>query len=387
MKQRLGTRAMFVLAMLVACVLAVGTSIALAAEVDSSMGGNKSLTVNPAPSSSPDDGHDEALRNAVPQVNVYLIASGTYLDQYDTYEYKLDPAYKDLESTFSKVSAIKSSTNNTAGQSSDTEEPTWADLADDAGKIVSKSGGTIKPVTGGPVAAGTKIMNLQDGLYLVLIDPAQGNRYTYTFTPAIIAVPNKESDGKTVADTTVPGVWTVDVIANVKWEPTPNKGSLTINKSVTGYSGEPASFVYHIVGTDAEGKVQFEARRLVHVGADEVTNGASVTVGRIPLGLKITVWEEYPGASYRQVIDAAQGLTNPVVIDSGVVADGEGVTPVSVRFVNEPNDSGKGGHGIENHFVFDKTLNGGDWRSPTVNAVVGDTVDGAKVTPSKPVSE
>lgn len=325
MKHKLISSVAVAVAACVACVLAFGAVFAHA-DVDAGLGGNNELIINVA------DGESD-VKDANPSVRVYRIATGAKDANYDTYNYTFDvEPFAELGKGFDPATMTSDS---------------WQRMAEAAQKIVADSGVGHNA----EAAVGDKVFGLADGIYLVLLPEASSNLYTYTFAPALVAVPGKVgADGAPVYNTSA-GRWTntdpvEPVHAVVKWSRAQRYGSLQINKTVNNFSGEAATFVYHIVDAETRGQ-KFEAHAAVQYTAEGVQ---SATVGQIPAGLEVIVTEEYEGGRYRLVSDNGVPAT--------IAADGV----AEVSFVNEPNDSGKGGHGIENHFVFDESTNGGDWK-------------------------
>jgi hypothetical protein len=135
-------------------------------------------------------------------------------------------------------------------------------------------------------------------------------------------------------------------------------GQLEINKTVEDFSGEAASFVFHVVDTDAQGNegTKYNEYATVQYTAE---GAKSAVLSHIPAGLVLNVYEEYPGGRYSLV--SVNGL--PVDDDpkATVTIIADQIIPVS--FTNKSNDFPVGGHGIENHFVFDydEEKKNGDW--------------------------
>lgn len=324
MKHKMNRRVALAFAVCMACVLAFGAALAQA-DINSGLSGTNKLTVSVA-----DPKTD--VKNASVQVNVYRVATGSKDTSYDTYNYTFDvPAFKDLGEGYDPATMTSDS---------------WQSMAKAASKIVSDK--SLTPDASAP--AGETIAELPDGMYLVVIPEAHSELNSFTFTPALVAVPGKVgADGSAVYNTSE-GRWTntdpeVPVTMVAKWSMSPLYGSLQINKVVPGFSGEAATFVYHIVDTQTSGQ-QYENYAAVQYTADGVQ---SATVNHIPAGMEVTVTEEYTGARFDLASDASQ--TTSIVANQTVAVD----------FQNKPNDSGKQGHGIENHFVFDEEFNGGDW--------------------------
>lgn len=320
MKHRLSKRIAIVLAACVTCVLAFGVTLAKA-DVDSGMSGNNKLLVSIADNNS-------GLAGLDAQVNMYRVATATKDSGSDTYKYDFKVE------AFSKLGEKMAKSD-------------WEGMAAEGAKIVRDR--SLTPDAAAP--AGQTITGLPDGIYLVLIPDVASAQYSYSFAPQIVSLPGKVgADGKPVYNTSE-GRWTnsdpavpVEIVAKPSMDV--RYGRLEINKTVTDFSGEGDTFVYRIADTQTDGK-QFEAIAAINYTA----NGAKpAVIERIPAGMEVTVTEVNTGARYQVVSEASQTVT--------IV--GGGVTPVS--FENEPNGSAKGGHGIENHFVFDQNRNGGDWQ-------------------------
>ena len=327
MKHRISKRIALALAMCVTCVLAFGATF-VRADVNSGMGGTNELQVSVADP-------ETDVKNADAKYNVYLVATATKDDRYDTYKYKFEvDAFNELGEGFDQATMTSDS---------------WQKMAEAAKGIVERD--KIEPNNHEPVPVGEKLTGLGDGIYLVLIPDAQSQLNTYTFTPALVSVPGKVgADGAPVYNT-ADGRWTntnptVPVPMVAKWSMAPRYGSLQINKTVSAFDGQPATFTYHIVDTATNGE-QYENYAAVQYTAEGVQ---STTIGHLPAGMELTVTEVDSGARYSVVGSDTQTAT--------IAAD----KSVAVDFQNAPNESGKVGHGIENHFVFDKDLNGGDWQ-------------------------
>ena len=283
------------------------------------------------------------VKNANAQVNVYLVATASKDASYDTYNYTFDvEAFKELGKGFDQASMTSDS---------------WIKMADAAKGIVEKN--NVSPNVTAPL--GESITGLRDGIYLVLIPDAQSDINTFSFTPALVSLPGKVgADGAPVYNTSA-GRWTntnpvVPVPLVAKWSNKQLLGSLRINKTVNGFDGRPATFTYHIVDTETGG-AKYENYAAVQYTSDGVQ---STTVGGIPAGMNLTVTEVNTGARYQVAGDATKTATV------------SGSETVAVDFVNEPNGSGKVGHGIENHFVFSENVNDGDWQLD-VRAIDGDS--------------
>lgn len=321
MKHKLSKRALLVLAMCVTCVLAFGAAFAQAS-TDSRLGGKNVLVVNVA-----------NIKDASAQVNLYRIATGSKDGTYDTYNYTFDvESFKELGNGYDPATMTSDS---------------WQAMAETAKGIVADK----KLTPDATAAAGDDITGLPDGLYLVIVPDTASSTHSYTFTPAIVALPGKvDADGSPVYRTDL-GTWTnatdpvTPVNVNVKGSMTQLFGSLKINKTVSNFLGEPVTFTYHVVDTKTGGK-EYEVFTGVHYTAEGVQ---SDTINQIPAGMELTVTEIDTGAGYRLTSEDNQVAT----IKANEVAE--------VSFQNEPDNSGITGHGVVNHFVYDDNYNGGDW--------------------------
>lgn len=328
MKHRMSNRlalAACVACALVACMLAFGATLAQA-DVDSGLGGANELLVSVSVNE-----QDPDVQKADATVSLYRVATGSKNADYDTYDYTFDvDAFKSISEGYDLATMTNYS---------------WHSMAEAASLIVRDQ----EIPADATAKMGEKISGLADGIYLVRVSNATTEQYTYSFTPALVALPGKvDADGAPTYNTSS-GRWTntepmVPVPVTVKWSQSPRYGSLRIDKTVTGFKGEAATFVYHIVDAKTHGKV-YENFAAVQYTAEGTQ---STTVGHIPAKLELLVTEEYTGARYKLASPNDQTIT--------ITAD----EIVSVAFVNEPDDSGTGGHGIENHFVFDYRQ--GDWQ-------------------------
>lgn len=325
MKHKIIKRAGLVLAMCVACVLAIGATFAQAT-TDSGLGGPNVLVVNVA-------NPESEIKDASVKVNLYRIATGSKDAKYDTYNNTFDVQ------NFAELGEGYDPATMTADS--------WQKMAEAAQKIVEEK--KLSPdVT---ADAGEEITGLPHGLYLVLTPDTTSSTKSFTFTPAIVALPGKVgADGSAVYNTGL-GTWTnatdpvtpVNVV--VKWSMEQRYGKLQINKTATGFSGEPVTFSFYIAGYDGENLV-YENHAAVQYTAEGVQ---STEVGHIPAGLNIVVYEEDDAPGYQLVSE--DGVKTVIVADD----------TVEVSFENTKQTPGTSitGHGIENHFVFDEKT--GDW--------------------------
>ena len=189
---------------------------------------------------------------------------------------------------------------------------------------------------------------LELGLYLILVDPVSTDHYTYSFAPYLVSVPGNNYYEDETDD------WIYDVEVGLKVEQTPRYGSLVINKDLTGFNatyGDNAIFVYEVeiltLEEQAKQPEQQTAETRIVTLEFSAAGTDSVTIEDIPAGAQVTVTEVYSGAGYQTVGNDAVEVT--------IIADGEEDSPVSVSFVNEPDNTFTGGYGAINHFSLDNT--------------------------------
>lgn len=341
---RLGALALGIVMVLT---LAFGTAVAYAAW------GSGSSTLTILASNSTDETFVQDVESAGVQVDVYQIATAAPDDQLGAYRYTLIAPF------------------DTSAMQSPLSTSSWQDLALEAKSIVTAADGNVKAVATNHAITGeaaSPLANLADGMYLVLAhgqgganEPAYSRRYAYTYSPAVTVLPTREADENGVISTAGAGDWLDNATIVLKPERSPLYGSLTINKTVEDFSGQPATFVFHITGSmvlpaTTEGG---EVRTITYDNYAAITyNGtqesASTTVTHIPAGMTVQVEEVYAGARYRlSSNDTASKTVGPIVAD-------QAGDPISVSFDNESNNTGKGGNGIENKFTFNLN-NTGDW--------------------------
>ena len=284
------------------------------------------------------DANEDIASASVP-VHIYRIASASKDPNYDTYNYTFDiEAFKSLRKDYDQATA---------------KQEDYLALAV-AAKAMVEGGAGIEPyssatatVEEGSSQACANFNGLADGLYLVLASEVQTSTYSYTFTPAIVSLPAKVNADGSAALNTSEGSWTnatdppttVEVV--VKHEEEQLFGDLVVNKSVNNFSGEAATFVFHVYDSTTNGE-EYDRYVAVQFSGGET---ASATLPHIPAGLELTVEEEYTGARY-QAQTGAQQVT--------IVANEE----VGVGFVNARVE-GPSGHGIENSYTLDEET--GDW--------------------------
>ena len=238
----------------------------------------------------------------------------------------------------------------------------WQEIAREAALVVEK-GESGPPERRGDFLApeyNVTMSGLDDGIYLAVIFSKTGSyewekdesgestgstvitgaRAIYTFEPQLIALPSKSKDGSESASSDSDD-WQKDLTIYLKPKVEERYGSLIINKTVKDpTSDESATFVFHIVDTETGGNKYENYAAITWPAANQTT------VTHIPVGMEVTVTEQYEGARFD-----ADGSAQPVTIK----ADVEEGAPVSVPFTN--NGNGKetgGGNGIQNNFELTK---------------------------------
>lgn len=278
---------------------------------------NCSLTVNVADSGS----YADDLANAAIDVKLYKVA-----DVAKTGAFTSTENFSSL-----KIEDVKSGEEN------------WEQTAKDAVKIVDDK--KITPdgeltVTGG---TGTKD-SLSCGLYLVEAEKADTDRYSYSFNPYIISLPdNLYYQSKDPED----DAWIYDVTSGLKPEQESRYGSLKIRKTLQDFNAslKEATFVFQVEGTDDEGNVVYS--NVASTTFDAVGTKEAV-LDKIPAGAHLTVTEVYSGASYK--------LTSAESQETTIVAD----QTMEVDFSNTYDDKIVPGYGVTNHFEYDEN-NGWKW--------------------------
>ncbi len=241
----------------------------------------------------------------------------------------------------------------------------WQALAGEAEKIVSSAfvpadaSVTIQRTQEGEGAAKGVITGLSPGLYLIVPKETYNPEYTvlYTFTPYLTALPGSAY--------TVTGegsdAWVYDTVIGLKPEADRQFGKLNIRKTLETYNEAlgKATFVFHIIGTDPAGTVQYdEVESMTFASAGSKT----LTIDQIPAGLSVTVTEVYSGASYT----VSGSGEETVLIVSDAAAGADAAQEASVVLTNRYNGGNRGGYGVTNRFESDG--NGGwTWNNPTVS--------------------
>lgn len=218
----------------------------------------------------------------------------------------------------------------------------WSERAAQAAKIVSEK--DLEPVKrvvteNGEVTA----TGLKTGLYLICPDVAVADNYTYTFAPSLVSLPNNYyySSGNDEWVYSLTGTNKV----TLKPEQHERYGDLVINKKLTGLNntfGEKTTFVFRIAIEKLDGSKETKVESLTF----DAVGSQSKTIKNLPAGAKVTVTEEYSGAIYK-LTSANDQVTTILANDEYSKA---GAASAEVSFENAPDDTWKGGYGVENHF-------------------------------------
>jgi len=340
------------LAALLLAALLCGGSFAFAVGTWWTPGGN-TLTVTAE--------NNERLMNdiksggTIVQVDVYKVADAKAQDAYQAFDYE-------LVSPFSTTDMETLLSNELSGNDSTWEK--FSKAAAELAKNAEKAGtGTIG--TDGKVSIALD----NDGLYLVLPHGqevtdgslvAYGATEQYAFTPSCIALPTKynagySSEGYLIGEVRTDGTygdWQKTVTIGLKVAEEPLYGDLKIIKKITNFSGEPATFVFHITSTP-DSPYKYDNYASVYYTGGE---SQEAIVRHIKAGTIVTVVEEdvYEGARYQYENGDTSAKT--ILSTQSIGADDSRI--VSVEFENKPNDHGIGGHGIQNTFTW---TSDGDW--------------------------
>ena len=348
---------------LVACLLVAllfGGSFALAVGAWWTPGGN-TLTVT-----AESNEHlmtDISSGGVTVEVDVYKVAKATAQDAYQAFDYELVGPFatEDMQQLL----------NNELNGS----DSTWENFSKAAAELVKNAEeagtGTIDPAGTGAIGTDGKVdISLdEDGLYLVLPHGkgvtdgslvAYGTKAQYTFTPSCIALPTKYNEGYESAGYLIGevrtdgsyGEWNKTVIIALKAAEEPLYGDLKIIKEVADFSGEPATFVFHIKSTP-ESPYEYENYASVYYASGK---SQETIVRHIKAGTIVTVAEEdvYEGARFEY--ESGDTLAKEIVSTQSIGADDTKI--VSVTFKNKSNDHGISGHGIQNTFTW---TSDGDW--------------------------
>ena len=267
-------------------------------------------------------------------VDVYRLADAVIQTGYDAYEFVVTEAFADVIDL----------------EAMDTTE---AQAAQAVAAMHAALEGEAEPVL--TLAYGAEPEKVDPGLYLLVphgediedyvsgdVTIAQSAVYGYSFEPQLVSVPTRVSEDGSVVMTSDSGAWVYDIAVTLKAERAERFGGLIIRKTVDGFDGQPATFVFSI-----EGEGYSNVASIYYTGG----SGAYTEVTMIPAGIEVTVEEIYEGARYRCLTEPQ---TVTIVADAAVTAENP---EASVDFMNEYT-GGHGGSGIENKFSYDAASGG-----------------------------
>lgn len=292
--------------------------------------------------------------------DVYLIATAEPDDMYDTYHYTMIDPFTDLQAALDEAQAGTGD---------------WTALYNQAAEVAKNVTPTVE---GHPITGTTSSIGLDNnGLYLVLAhgskEPtgsniAYGRLYRYEFQASMVAMPTKyDMNGTMVGLIRTDDSyheWHNTAEIFLKASRTGEYGSLIINKTVEDFSGEPSTFVFHIVEVNGG---TYEAYASITYPEQE-----STIVKHIPAGIEVVVSEVYMGARYQLV----SGNDLHATIVSDYMADqseDDDVQTATVGFTNAPDgDHTSGGHGIENKFTYQSDEQSGAYGDWTHSATPAD---------------
>lgn len=292
---------------------------------------SKSCTLTVSPGGA-DFAEDLAKANVV--IDLYKVADAVEDDGYDTYNYKFLGGYTGLK------------------YSGKPDNAEWTALAKEAAKIALNGDSPV--VKGAEV---NKAMSIPGcGLYLIIARgaditdyvTAEGNtiartpEYTYTFAPSLVSLPSKEADENGNINTAGDGEWLYDLSVTLKPERDQRNGSLEIVKTLQTYETKaPVTFVFEV-------KIEGQASKIVRLTFTQPGQKSELIEG-IPVGAVVTVTEVYSGGAYELVSEPEQTVTIP--------ADGI----ASVAFINDYDNSDKGGGAVINQFDYDAEAKHWNW--------------------------
>lgn len=345
-----------------------------------------SLTVHPV---NDDSDYAEDLQKADVVVDLYKVGDAVGNHGYDGYYYEISGIYENLPTEYLRKLTDPVLLPDITPQDWDALSAAAARLVfyetgedEDNGKVVSgaETDSPISDLDAGLyllIARGAALMNPESYLTTVtdeegrdhLVTVAYSEQNGYTFAPALVAVPAKDSfEGE--VNTGNPGPWVYDLSAYLKPEQIPY-GSLRIIKNLLEFEdSEGATFVFD-VEAELNGRNVYSdvvAFNFTQAGQQEVL------IEKIPVGAVVTVRELYSGAHYIQT-----GVTpDPVTITAADIA--------TVEFSNTYDERRTGGHGIINRFSYDYIDGIGGWNviQDSVENLGGADVPGIPRNPEIP---
>lgn len=302
-----------------------------------------------------------------------------------------------------KYSALEEELSKASMLSDGGSAPDWQALAQQAFMLAVGGEGTVvnTPSSADYTGLSLDVKNtVSKGLYLLVaretlenrtivksvsaVDADGGNHYAdsqyavcatagadiYTILPQIICVPTKLSaDGSAAVSTLADGEWVYDQQIVLKMSVEPASGSIRIDKTLTGHTGdEEVICVFQVDAYYPSADILYSSE--VYSVTFDSSGSKSLLIEGLPIGALVHVTEVYSGANYTSSVPA------PGFLDV-TVRDGE---TVSVAFTNT-RDNERSGGGITNHFTYQVKDGEGtwDWTQAADNT---QTVNGSKGTAS-----
>lgn len=185
------------------------------------------------------------------------------------------------------------------------------------------------------------------GLYLVMPERVQTDRYEYTFLPGLVSLPGLEKTEGAAER------WNYEVSVGLKPEREPLCMDIEIEKILEGNGTfpEPVFFLF-LVETEREaedGSFELLCSEFVTAGFSE-PGVKTVSAGRAPVGSYVTVREVYAGASFSSVGESEKRFL--------AVPEEDGILYKKVTFMNRYSGPFIPSTGIRNRF---DTGDGEDW--------------------------
>lgn len=315
----------------------------------------------------------------------------------DGFTYQVTEKYLALQEELSKASTLSGSES----------APDWQALAQQAFTLAVGGEGTVVNTPSGADYTGLSLdvkNPVSKGLYLLVaretlenrtivksvsaVDADGENHYAdsqyavcatagadiYTIMPQIICVPTKLSaDGSTAVSTLADGEWVYDQQIVLKMSVEPALGSIRIDKTLTGHTGdEEVTCIFQVDAYYPTTDTLYSSE--VYSVAFNAGGSKSLLIEGLPIGALVHVTEVYSGANYISSVPA------PGFLDVTVLA-GE---TASVAFTNT-RDNERSGGGITNHFTYQIQDGVGtwNWTQTTDNT---QTVNGNRDTDPAPAS-
>ena len=308
--------------------------------------GTRTITVNLPSNIEADVKNDIASADVV--LDIYRIGSATANDQAETY---------DLKGATGKLQAALDAGDWTKMAAVGLEEVK-------AGNAVQAYPSSFAP--GDTITLGSDAS--ADGIFLILPHgkneagdslKAYGNVFEYTFQPSIVTLPTKDDVDENQHINSAYGNWITEGKAVVKLETKHRFGDLELYKTVERFNGDMVSFVYDVVQVDPQTHEVIEGgyHNFASIHYKQGDKVASTQLRHIPADITVKVEEVYTGSHDEK---SAGNEAQFVYIQGGNTVEGNNPNKIDGGFVfkNEPDDTPKYGHGIENHFKMNKD---GDW--------------------------